>query len=271
MGRNLELFQHLALSPGGGLAHPALCIARFEYPELDLSRYLEWFEKEGRQLAVACSPSDAVADRLRAVNQFVYERNGFRPNLEDYDDPRNSFLNDVIERRLGIPISLAVVYIELASYAGLELKGVGFPGHFLVRVQPGMFVDPFHFGEILERGDCERLFQAATGGQVPFRDNYLKPASKTEVLARMLANLRNIFIKQEKLERAVEILNWAVAIQPDTPIHYRDRGILLARLECPHAAVKDLEHYLSCSVSRSERAEIQKLLVSLRGSKTVVH
>ncbi|MBI4457029.1 MAG: transglutaminase family protein [Acidobacteria bacterium] len=273
MDRNLELFQHLALSPGETLAHPTLVIARFEYPTLDLARYLDWFEKQGEHLSIAYRATDSVIDRIEILNQFFYQEERFRPNHRDYYDPKNSYLNDVIERKLGIPISLAIVYIELARYLHLTLQGVGFPGHFLIRnAQTVVFyIDAFQFGQILLRSDCESRFAEDTGGRLPFSDDYLKPASKVEVLARILINLKNIFVKQNCFDRAVEMLNWAIAIQPEMKLYFRDRGLLLARMECPEAAAKDLEHYLDHTALREEQEQIEDLLVALRRSRTTIH
>lgn len=273
MDKNVALFQHLALTGDDRLAHSALAIARLEYPDLDLSVYLDWFKRQGEQLSSGCQTTESVIDRVQNLNRFFYEDKRFAPNTQDYYDPKNSYLNDVIQRRLGIPISLAVVYMELARYLNLELQGVGFPGHFLVRNSQTLvfYIDPFHFGDILIRSDCESRFADATGGHLPFSDTYLEPASKIEVLARMLANLKNIFIQQQRFDRAVETLNWTIAIQPEMPLHFRDRGILLARMECPEAALKDLEHYLGHSATPQERQQVQELVSCLRVKKTTIH
>ncbi|MBI2821865.1 MAG: tetratricopeptide repeat protein [Acidobacteria bacterium] len=273
MDRNLELFQRLALSTGTSLAHAALFISRLEYPDLDLSRYLDWFERQGSELARMSHPGGSVVDRIQVLNLFIYAEHGFRPNTENYYDPKNSYLNDVIERRLGIPISLAVVYIELARYLNLELEGVAFPWHFLIRnMQTRVFyIDAFDYGQILSREDCENRFVEATQGHLTFNDDYLRPASKIEVLVRMLGNLKNVFVKQDRLDRAVEALNWAIAVQPDTILQFRDRGLLLARMEYPEAAMADLQHYLDHQQHPEEREKIAELLQALRGRRTTIH
>ncbi|MBI3941010.1 MAG: tetratricopeptide repeat protein [Acidobacteria bacterium] len=273
MDRNLALFQHLALSPGDNLAHAALAAARLEYPDLDLSRYLEWFDRQGAVLAALTQANRSVVDRIYGLNDFFYKQEGFTPNTQDYYDPRNSYLNDVIERRTGIPISLAITYMELARHLSLKLQGVGFPGHFLIRnAQTTVFyIDAFQFGQILLREDCESRFTETTGGHLAFSDEYLKPASEVEILVRMLGNLKNIFVRQNRPDRAVETLNWIIAIQPETPLHFRDRGLLLARVAYPEAAVKDLQHYLDCSPFAQERPQIESLLTTLRSSRTTVH
>ena len=271
--RNVELFQHLALAGDESLAHPALVIGRMEYPELDLSKYIDWFERRGESLSSEFGAAEGVLDRIQILNRFVYEEEKFAPNTRDYYDPKNSYLNDVIERKLGIPITLAVIYMELARYLGLELKGIGFPGHFLIGNFQDMtfYIDAFHFGEILLRADCEERFLQATGGRAQFSDVFLKPASKVEVLARMLANLKNIFVEQRRFDRAVETLNWTIAIQPQVSLHFRDRGILLARIECPDAALKDLEYYLEHSMGATERQQVEDLVVALRNNRKTIH
>jgi regulator of sirC expression with transglutaminase-like and TPR domain len=271
--KNLELFQRLALSGDERLAHPALVIARMEYPALDLSKYLDWFEAEGQRLASGTDASEGVIEKVQRLNRLLYEEHKFNPDTRDYYDPKNSYLNDVIERKLGIPITLSVVYMELARYLGLNLRGIRFPQHFLVRNSETLvfYIDAFHFGEILLRSDCESRFAQATGGQIPFSDEYLQPSSKVEILSRMLSNLKNIFIEQQRFERAVDTLNWTIAIESEVPIHFRDRGILLARLQCPDAALKDLEQYLKYSPKGSERHQIEDLVLALRGNKTTIH
>ena len=271
--RNLQLFQQLALSPGVSLAHAALCLARLEYPRLDLSHCLEWLKRKGAALSATYRSEESVVDRIQRLNLFLYQQEGFRPNIENYYDPRNSYLNDVIERKLGIPISLAILYMDLACCLHLKLNGVGFPGHFLIRnTETAVFyIDPFHSGQILLREDCESRFREATGGHLPFSDEHLRSASKVQILIRMLGNLWNIFAKQNRLDRAIEVLNWAIAIQPEAPVHFRDRGLLLARMECPEVALKDLQYYLESLPLTTERAQIERLIQTLRGGRTTIH
>jgi regulator of sirC expression with transglutaminase-like and TPR domain len=157
-------------TPGGDLAAAVLTIARIEYPYLDPEPYLRIIERMGEEASTRIEAADSAPDAVRILNEYLYDEMGFRGNREHYDDPRNSFLNEVLERRTGIPISLAVVYLEVARRAGLRADGVNFPGHFLLRVQTDLdpqspageaflIVDPFHGGALLDHDDCEQLLQ----------------------------------------------------------------------------------------------------------------
>ncbi|MEO7270808.1 MAG: transglutaminase-like domain-containing protein, partial [Vicinamibacterales bacterium] len=178
-------------APGVDLATAALTIARIEYPTLDRDRYLTMLERMGAEAAVRLAPAITGEDAIRALNHYLYEDLGFSGNSEHYDDSRNSFLNEVLDRRTGIPISLAIVYIEVARRAGLRVEGVNFPGHFLLRVpsalgpmpDPEAFlvVDPFHDGAILDRDDCEQLFQQHAG-EAELDDRQLEPATRPQIV-----------------------------------------------------------------------------------------
>ena len=250
----VQRFTDAAASPDPDLAAPALLIARLGYPRLDPTPYLARLEAMG----------GAAADRLAAVtradprgpidtlNQFLFEDQGFSGNSGDYDDPRNSFLNQVLDRRTGIPITLAVVYIEVARRAGVRVDGVNFPGHFLLRFplgaedEPGsaVFVDPFHGGSTLSEGDCRSLLRRHAGDSVEFDPRLLAPATKQQILVRMLGNLKRLYVRMRSFPQGRAITDLLLAIDPSALHELRDRGLLSYHVNDYAAALRDLEAYL---------------------------
>jgi len=243
-------------APGGDLATAALTIAQIEYPTLDRDRYLEMLERMGAEAAVRLALATSGRAAVRALNEYLYEDLGFRGNSDHYDDSRNSFLNEVLDRRTGIPISLAIVYIEVARRAGLRVEGVNFPGHFLLRVpsvlapasgpDPFLVIDPFHDGAILDRDDCEQLYQQHAGdGELD--DRQLEPATRPQIVARTLMNLKRLYVRMRSFPQARLVSELLLAVDPSSLTELRDRGLLAYHLEDFHAALRDLESYLRLS------------------------
>jgi regulator of sirC expression with transglutaminase-like and TPR domain len=228
------------------LTRGALAIARLEYPDLDEAHW----EAQLAQLAERAAPNLAAADsppgRVARLSEYLYGEAGFRGNRADYYDLRNSFLNDVIERRTGIPITLGLVYIDVAARLGLDVRGVGFPGHFLVKCidSAPIVVDPFS-GDILTSADCERLYHSALGADTPFDPRALDESPKRQILARVLGNLKQIHLARGEFARALACVDRILVLRPDDPGELRDRGLLYARLECFRAAADDLERFLA--------------------------
>src|SRR5437899_3280203 len=178
------------------LAEASLLIAGEEYPDLDPVRYLARLDELGSALrheAGGARGEDAVA----ALNRLLFQVEGFRGNTEDYYDPRNSFLNDVLDRRTGIPITLSLIYMEVGKRLGLSLEGVGMPGHFLVKCLPEgleIFIDPFHQGEILLEEGCKKRLMEIYGNDFQFKRSFLDSVGKRQILSRMLTNLKGIYL-----------------------------------------------------------------------------
>lgn len=232
------------------LAEAALLIASTEYPTLDIARYLARFDRMAdtidRRLNGPSSPGRIILE----LNRFLFDEEGFVGNIQDYFDPRNSFLNAVMERKLGIPISLSVIYLEVGQRLGLPLVGVSFPGHFLVKlsVRAGdVVLDPFLGGQSLTPEDLEQRLSSvlplhqASRIDVP---SLLGPAGKKEILLRMLRNLKAIYATARDPQRALDIVRKSLIIDPDQPYEVRDRGYLYEGLSCFRAAVLDYDRYL---------------------------
>ena len=237
------------------LAHGCLMIAQDAYPGLNVERYLGDIERMAMRLRGRMPQTYGAEERVAALNQFLFEDLGFRGNTEAYYDPRNSYLNEVIERKTGIPITLAVLYMALGRRIGLPLEGVSFPGHFLVRLRlrAGVLVlDPFAAGapqsENELRARLQRVIPAGAAGGVPVAelplDQFLEPATNRQILARVLRNLKAIYRETDKPERMLEVLNRMLVLAPDSSADLRDRGIVYQRLEAYRAALKDLSDYV---------------------------
>jgi regulator of sirC expression with transglutaminase-like and TPR domain len=267
-----------ANAPGMALAPAALAIARIEYPRLDAARYLTTLDAIGdaaRQLVerrVQSSGDASVMSCVQALNELMFEELGFRGNSDRYEDPRNSCLNEVIDRRTGIPITLSVVYVEVARRAGLSAEGINFPGHFLVRVPHvgpksgnGLIVDPFHQGAILTERDCRQLLKRQhAGNEVTFGRSLLATATRTQVIVRMLINLKRLYVHMGSFPQARQVIELLLAVNPSALGELRDRGLLAYQLNDVTAALHDLQTYLQLAgiggdTERETREERERL------------
>ncbi len=244
------------------LAEAALLCAQDAYPDLDVRSTLTDIERLGTTLAQRLPTDFPATHRLLALNNYLFRELGFAGNQDQYYDPRNSFLNDVLARKTGIPITLSILYLEIGQQLGLKLKGVSFPGHFLVklRVNGGELVlDPFAGGKLLSEEDLrQRLAQfagEAAARTLPLED-FLEPATPRQILARLLRNLKGIYLEAGDLERALRVMHRLVILLPDAPEERRDRGRVYARLECPRAAVDDLGHYAAARPAAEDAAQV---------------
>jgi regulator of sirC expression with transglutaminase-like and TPR domain len=247
----------------------ALAIAQEEYPRLDAGAYLARLDVLGARVARAGGTGRA-ASLLRALRAVLHDEEGLRGNEEDYSDPRNSYLNDVLDRRLGIPVSLSAVYIEVARRAGLTLAGVGFPGHFLAKYVSAsgveVFVDAFRGGEMLSADECVARYRARTSGQV-LDARFLAPVSTRQILARMLQNLRLVHQERRDDVRAYWVLDRLLLVAPGQLEALRDRGRAAARLGGLAAAARDLAAYLKGAPDAADAADIRAELSHLAGGR----
>jgi regulator of sirC expression with transglutaminase-like and TPR domain len=233
------------------LAEGALWIAASEYPGLAIDDYLACLHDMAAKLRGRLRADIATADKLMALNHYLFDELGFSGNSDDFYDPRNSFLNEVIERRVGIPITLGVVYIEIGRRIGLGLHGVSFPGHFLVKcaLRDGIVVlDPYSRGVSLDADELQqRLRAAGSPGDVDgaILAHLLGAASNKEVLGRMLRNLKGIYVERADWLRALSASERVSALLPDDAgEEYRDRAGIYLKLECIRAALGDFNTYL---------------------------
>jgi len=256
------------------LAHACLLIAQDAYPDLQVERYLGDIERMAMRLRGRTPQTAVIEERVAVLNHFLFEDLGFRGNTEEYYDPRNSYLNDVIDRKIGIPISLSVVYLAVGRRVGLPLEGVSFPGHFLVRLRlpAGVLVlDPFAGGAPQSETDLrERLQRVIPPGatdNVPLSDlpldQFIEPATNRQTLARVLRNLKAIYRETDKPERMLEVLNRMLMVAPDSTADLLERGIVYQRLECFRAALKDLSDYVEREPEAPDMDEVRTRLVEV--------
>jgi len=256
------------------LGRAALTIALSDYPDLDIAAYLARIDQLAVDVTRRCDGSGEIYNAIAALNYVLFKQHGFRGNSDDYYDPQNSFLNEVIERKIGLPITLSILYIEVAQRVGLALDGVGFPGHFLVKhAQNGVeiVIDPFHQGDIKSRQDLARMLGGLYGGAVEFHDEYLKPASKKEILRRMLGNLKGIYAKTNDLVKLLSVLDRAIILEPGAAGEVRDRARVYLRLECFAQARADFEYYLKLAPEAKDAAAVREQLVDLAKQVTLIH
>ena len=246
------------------LAEAALWVAAEQYEGLDVPGYLARLADFAERARPSVSGAETLAQRIAALNRFLYDEQSFRGNRSDYYDARNSFLNEVIDRRTGIPLTLAVVYLSVAARLGLPVHGVGFPGHFLLKcaAPDEIVIDPFE-GTLLTRADCEARWRATLGAETPFDARALEPAPARQTLARLVGNLKQIFLAQQDWPRALACVERILALEPDAPLELRDRGLLYARLECWSAAAADLRHFLALAPNDPTADGVRQQLVEL--------
>ena len=247
-----------AMNAGGEeLATAALTIARVEYPSLNIQGHLDELARMGREASERIARGGAERlDAIKVLNEYLYDEQGFVGNRDRYDDPRNSFLNEVLERRTGIPITLAVVYLEVARRAGLRVFGVNFPGHFLLRASDNIsrhegsefvIIDPFHGGALLSEVDCRELLRQHAGDEAAFDRSLLEPATKHQIIVRMLVNLKRLYVRMRSFPQARFISHLLLTVDPSAISELRDRGLLAYHLQDFAAALRDLEEYLRLS------------------------
>ena len=256
------------------LARACLQIAEDAYPGLDADAYLAELERMAIRLRAQLPQTAGAEEKVAGLNRFLFEELGYAGNADAYYDPRNSYLNEVMDRRTGIPITLSVLYMEIGRRVGLPLQGVSFPGHFLVRLKlrGGMIVlDPFAGGAPLAEDELrERLRsvvpEGTAGGlslaELPLAQ-FLEPASNRQILARLLRNLKGIYRESDQPARLLEVLNRMLVLAPEASAELRDRGLLYERLECHRAALHDLSEYLRREPAAADAAAIRAKTVDL--------
>lgn len=218
MNPDVLLFQHVVETDDFDLLTAALVAGEFEYPDLDVARYVglvDQFARTTEELVDTSSTSPTA--RLEALDRAIFGRLGFTGNQDDYYDPRNTFLNEVIDRRTGIPITLSVLYIEVGRRVGLDLAGLSFPGHFLVRYQGNdsfTFIDPFHKGARLDIKSLEDRLRRVVGPKAELADEYLQPATRRQMLTRMLTNLAAIYRRAGDVYRSMAVLERMLVLDP---------------------------------------------------------
>lgn len=250
------------------LAAAALTIARMEYPTLDVDPYRARLEEMAQRVRTRMRKNPTARESIALLNQVLFQEIGLRGNRDDFYDPRNSFLNDVLDRKLGIPITLSVLYMEVAARVGFPVAGVGMPGHFLLKhydvVAGEIFIDAFNRGGILGPDDCQQRLDEVYGGQVDMRAEYLQPVTPREILSRMLNNLRQIYLTQQDGRKGLAVLDMLLAIPPGSPDLFRERALLRLNLDQYVGAAQDLGKYLKLAPEAADAPAVRETFDMVR-------
>ena len=250
------------------LAEAALLIAAEEYPRLKVELYLERLDYFADFARKRAADSRNPIEIVTALNATLFEQLGFRGNRESYYDPRNSYLNAVIDRRTGIPITLTVVYIEVAKRIGFPVKGVGLPFHFIAKHEAeggDLFIDPFNAGGLLGSAGCDALITQMSGAKVELRPEHLEAVTNRQILTRMLSNLVGVYSASDR-PRALAAIDRILLISPGSTPHIRDRGLLLAAVGDRTDAIAELERYLELDPDAADADTIREQIKSIRQS-----
>jgi regulator of sirC expression with transglutaminase-like and TPR domain len=253
--------------PALDLARAALLVAAESDPRLDVDSQLHTLESWATELRARLEPDWNNLQKLARLRSFVFEELGFRGDSKDYFNPNNSLLNQVMERRLGVPLTLSIIFMELGWRVGIPFEGVGFPGHFLVRLtgEPrDLVLDPFNHGRTMHEDDCRRLLDEVTGGRLEFDGRLLASVTKRDIITRLLLNLKGAYLRANQDEDALAAVERLLLIHPEDMDEVRDRGLLLYRLQRFGAALDALNAYLAARPDAPDRDNIAQHVISLR-------
>jgi regulator of sirC expression with transglutaminase-like and TPR domain len=241
------------------LARGALAVARLEYPGLDVEAYLERLDALARGVDGARRSTDPL-ERLHRLREYLFVEQGFAGNREDYYDQRNSFLNDVLDRRKGIPITLSLVLIEIGKRLGLAVEGIGLPGHFIAGARLGdsqILLDPFNAGALLTPETCQELVERVLGRKVALTPEHYAPVSARQFLARMLANLKGNYWRLEAWDLVVGVIDRLLVLDPRAAAEFRDRGHAWSNMGEVRRGLVDWERYLTEFPNAADRETVK--------------
>lgn len=256
------------------LVRAALVIAQTEYPGLEIEAYADRIERMAGRVT-SLSADFGRKGTLAALNHVLFEQANLRGNREDYYDPRNSFLNDVLDRGLGIPISLSILYMEVARRVGFPLAGVGMPGHFLLKHYSGegqeILIDCFNRGDILSSQDCQSRLDEIYSGDMKMRPEFLHPISRRQILTRMLNNLKTIYLSTRNFRKALPVSDLVLVIYPQSAEDLKQRALLRYSMGMRGLAAEDLDEYLKISPTASDADEVRQMTQSIRRMQALMN
>jgi regulator of sirC expression with transglutaminase-like and TPR domain len=249
------------------LTEACLLVAMVEFPDLDVGDFVGKLNAIGADARRAAAGQVEPRRVIAALNRCLFDTHGFRANADEYYDPRNSYLNEVLDRRTGIPITLSTVYMEVARRIGFPVRGVGMSGHFLVKhVTPEeeILIDPFGGGAILAVSDCQRILDRLSGGKIHLQPHMLAAVGPRQILSRMLSNLKSIYFNGQEYGKALAAVERLLILNPRCATEVRDRGLLASQLRRYAKATADLDRYLRMAPDAEDRDVIREHLRSLR-------
>jgi len=272
MSPYLDQFAELVSRDQFDLARASLLLSQDAYPGLDVAGCIAGIDDIATKAKRRVSEDAFPAQKLQALNYTLFTELNFSGNVTDYYDPRNSYLNQVLERRIGIPITLSVLYLEVGQRLGLELKGVSFPGHFLVKInmERGQLVlDPFLGGEAQSEAELRQRLATVMPAQDASRASlapFLEAATPRQIVTRMLRNLKGIYMQASQYEQALAVMHRILLVMPEAVEELRDRGIIYEKLECFRPALSDLQNYLRRRPNAPDAGEMHGKVVDLKQS-----
>jgi len=256
------------------LVGAALLIARMSYPQLDETVYRRYLSELTGRLQSRLNETDRPVAMIEKLNRILFEEEGFRGNRHNYFDPDNSLINRVVDRKLGIPITLSLIYTEVGKQAGMNLSGLSLPVHFIVALshESGrILIDPFNRGEILSEEECRTMVKGRLGEEKAFDTRLLNPARPKEILIRMLRNLKAIYLQTNNDMKAFQMLHWILTLDPGSMAELRERGLLYEALGNTDRAAEDLERYLELSPGPETERIIGSKIEKLKKKSTRLH
>ncbi len=245
------------------LARAGLLVAKAEYPYLDIEPIIESFDALASRVVIRAGGDHDPLAQVEALNSVVIADLGLKGATESYYDPKNSFLNDILERKTGIPISLAIIYMSIGARAGIALGGTAMPMHFLVRIlglRPPKFVDCYNGGRVVGKGECVEAVRQMSSGKIAFREEMLEVISNGAALTRLLTNLKMIYLNSLQYAKSLPIFDRLIALNPDENGLLRERGIARYKIGQGQLARQDLQDYLQTAIEAPDAEEIRNLL-----------
>ena len=252
-------------NPNFNLVEKSLKFAQLlEYPELDVEDYIKKINQIGMSLKESINDVKNPTYLISMLNEHLFENLGFSGDADDYYNPKNNFLNEVIDKKSGLPITISILYVEIAKFIGLDLKIVGFPSHILVKYNEEMILDPFDDGALLDVDDLQEILDNNFDGQLEFQPNFLDEIEEEQILIRMTRNLKNSYVQSFVYDKALRCTNMVLAIDPESPEDIRDKGILEERLLNSETALKYLNKYLEINPNAEDIDFILELIRSIK-------
>ncbi len=252
-------------NPNFNLVEKCLKFAQIlEYPDLDVEEYIQKINQIGMSLKESINDVKNPTYLISMLNEHFFENLGFSGDDEDYFNPKNNFLNEVIDKKLGLPITISILYVEVAKFIGLDLKIVGFPSHILVKYNEEMILDPFHDGELLDVDDLQQILDTNFNEQLKFQPEFLDEIESEQILLRMTRNLKNSYVQSFVYDKALRCINMVLAIESESPDDIRDKGILEERLHNSENALKYLNKYLEINPNAEDIDFILELIRSIK-------
>ncbi len=252
-------------SPNFNLAEKCLKFAQIlEYPDLDVESYVQKINRIGNSLRESVGGARNPIYVISLLNEHLFQNLGFAGDRGGYHDPRNNFLNEVVDRKSGLPITMSILYAEVAKSVGLELKLVGFPGHVLAKYGEEMILDPFNDGKLLGVDDLQGMLRRSFAGRVEFEPCFLDEMGEEQALIRLARNLKNSYARSHSYERAARCADMVLAIEPDSPEDVRDKGVIEWRMLNPDSALAYLNRYLEVSPNAEDVDFVLELIRDIR-------